>query len=75
MLQDRILATCDSNGLEYINDLTNFQPSITVRNAIRQCLSQCASGSGVDQNARLHRIHKSFIAHPVTMSRKLWTGR
>ncbi|KAI0929004.1 hypothetical protein AcW2_004835 [Taiwanofungus camphoratus] len=53
--KDRILATCDSNGLEYINDLTNFQPSITVRNAIRQCLSQCASGSGVDQNEIMDR--------------------
>lgn len=31
----RILATCKENGLSYVKDPTNFQPEITLRNAIR----------------------------------------
>ncbi|KAG6837256.1 hypothetical protein H0H93_012261 [Arthromyces matolae] len=31
----RILATCEANNLEYVTDPTNFQPAITLRNAIR----------------------------------------
>ncbi|KAH7929670.1 adenine nucleotide alpha hydrolases-like protein [Leucogyrophana mollusca] len=38
--KDRILATCEENRLEYVNDPTNFQPGITLRNAIRQMLDQ-----------------------------------
>ncbi len=37
--QDRLLATCEANGLDYVNDPTNFQPALTVRNAIRKTLS------------------------------------
>ncbi|KAG6862089.1 hypothetical protein C0995_007219 [Termitomyces sp. Mi166 len=33
--KDRILATCETNKLEYVTDPTNFQPDITLRNAIR----------------------------------------
>lgn len=36
--QDRIFATCDENNLEYTTDATNFQPAITLRNALRQVL-------------------------------------
>jgi len=36
--QDRILATCDVNNLEYIIDTTNFQPDSTLRNALRQVI-------------------------------------
>ncbi|EIW79666.1 hypothetical protein CONPUDRAFT_137947 [Coniophora puteana RWD-64-598 SS2] len=36
--KDRILATCEANGLEYIDDPTNFQPSICLRNAIRHLM-------------------------------------
>ncbi|KAG5654109.1 hypothetical protein H0H81_007161 [Sphagnurus paluster] len=32
---DRILATCEENKLEYVTDPTNFQPEVTLRNAIR----------------------------------------
>ena len=38
MLKERILATCEANKLDYVNDPTNFQPDLTVRNAIRHCL-------------------------------------
>ncbi|KAF8629989.1 hypothetical protein AX15_003161 [Amanita polypyramis BW_CC] len=43
--KDRILATCEENNLEYVTDKTNFQPHITVRNAIRKLLS---SGRGLE---------------------------
>lgn len=32
------MATCEENGLEYVTDKTNFQPEITLRNAIRHML-------------------------------------
>ena len=34
-----MLATCDEHGLEYVTDETNFQPDITLRNAIRNVLA------------------------------------
>ncbi|KIP12362.1 hypothetical protein PHLGIDRAFT_331780 [Phlebiopsis gigantea 11061_1 CR5-6] len=33
--KDRLIATCEANGLEYVVDPTNFQPDMTIRNAIR----------------------------------------
>ncbi|KAF9014036.1 PP-loop family-domain-containing protein [Cyathus striatus] len=36
--KDRILTTCDENSLKYVTDKTNFQPEITLRNAIRHRL-------------------------------------
>lgn len=38
--KDRILLTCETYGLLYAHDPTNFQPSLTLRNAIRHHLSQ-----------------------------------
>ncbi|KAJ7805636.1 hypothetical protein B0H14DRAFT_2879468 [Mycena olivaceomarginata] len=38
--KERILATCEENNLEYIDDSTNFQPELTIRNAIRHLLSK-----------------------------------
>ncbi|OBZ65714.1 tRNA(Ile)-lysidine synthase [Grifola frondosa] len=38
--KDRILATCDANNLHYVNDPTNFQPDLTVRNTIRHVLAE-----------------------------------
>ncbi|EGN99571.1 hypothetical protein SERLA73DRAFT_106177, partial [Serpula lacrymans var. lacrymans S7.3] len=38
--KDRILATCHEHGLEYVTDQTNFQPEITLRNAIRRMLAE-----------------------------------
>lgn len=39
VVQDRILATCEENGLEYITDATNFQPYLTLRNALRHVIA------------------------------------
>ncbi|GLB34753.1 putative PP-loop family protein [Lyophyllum shimeji] len=41
--KERILATCDENRLEYVIDPTNFQPSATLRNAIRHIISRSAN--------------------------------
>ncbi|KAJ7217047.1 PP-loop family-domain-containing protein [Mycena pura] len=38
--KDRILASCEEHKLEYITDPTNFQPELTLRNAIRQLISK-----------------------------------
>ncbi|KIK58145.1 hypothetical protein GYMLUDRAFT_202578 [Collybiopsis luxurians FD-317 M1] len=37
--KDRLLATCEENGLPYVTDTTNFQPEVTLRNAIRKWLA------------------------------------
>ncbi|KAF9027032.1 hypothetical protein BDZ89DRAFT_823575 [Hymenopellis radicata] len=37
--KDRLLATCDHNKLEYVVDPTNFVPSYTLRNSIRDYLA------------------------------------
>ncbi|KAF9227747.1 hypothetical protein BS17DRAFT_694552 [Gyrodon lividus] len=37
--KDRILATCEANGLHYIDDPTNFQPELTLRNAVRHMIN------------------------------------
>ncbi|TFK76242.1 adenine nucleotide alpha hydrolases-like protein, partial [Pluteus cervinus] len=36
--KDRILATCETHGLEYVIDKSNFQPHITLRNALRMAI-------------------------------------
>ncbi|KAF8965280.1 PP-loop family-domain-containing protein [Flammula alnicola] len=36
--KDRILATCEEEKLEYVSDPTNFQPQLTIRNAIRHVI-------------------------------------
>ncbi|KAL4248872.1 hypothetical protein ABKN59_004015 [Abortiporus biennis] len=44
--KDRMLATCQANGLEYVTDTTNFQPDITVRNHVRHVLSSLKKNPG-----------------------------
>ncbi|KIM48808.1 hypothetical protein M413DRAFT_86579 [Hebeloma cylindrosporum] len=36
--KDRIIKTCEDNKLEYVTDSTNFQPQLTIRNAIRHVI-------------------------------------
>ena len=47
-LQDRILETREQNGLDYVTDSTNFQPDITLRNALRAIISN--NDKSVSQN-------------------------
>ncbi|KAL4077258.1 PP-loop family-domain-containing protein [Scleroderma yunnanense] len=43
--KDRILATCDAHALNYVDDPTNFQPEVTLRNAVRHMLNAESSAS------------------------------
>ncbi|TFL07334.1 PP-loop family-domain-containing protein [Pterulicium gracile] len=42
--KDRLLATCEEHGLVYIKDKSNFQPDLTLRNAIRAQLTRGSDG-------------------------------
>ncbi|KAG8732963.1 hypothetical protein FRC11_009730, partial [Ceratobasidium sp. 423] len=39
---ERILATCHAHKLEYEQDVTNFMPDLTVRNAVRHALARAS---------------------------------
>ncbi|KAL0946570.1 hypothetical protein HGRIS_012773 [Hohenbuehelia grisea] len=43
--KDRILATCEAHGLDYVTDQTNFQPELTLRNSIRHLLKNPSPSS------------------------------
>ena len=70
LLKDRILATCEANKLEYVNDPTNFQPHITIRNAIRHCLDSEEGNDSTFANfpgaiaAQLNDINKGAAKYP-----------
>ncbi|EAU88767.2 tRNA(Ile)-lysidine synthetase [Coprinopsis cinerea okayama7 len=56
--KDRILATCEANGLEYVTDKTNFQPDITIRNAIRHTLENNGDTSAVLEKRIKEQLHE-----------------
>lgn len=62
MSQDRILATCEAHNLEYVTDKTNFQPQLTIRNAIRHVIEGGGS-AGLTQQA--------FPAYPPNIAEQL----
>lgn len=37
--KDRLIATCQENNLDYVEDATNFNPALTPRNAVRAVLA------------------------------------
>ncbi|KAF5349460.1 hypothetical protein D9757_012430 [Collybiopsis confluens] len=47
--KDRLLATCEEEGLPYVTDLSNFQPEVTLRNAIRKWLANNGKQDESDQ--------------------------
>ncbi|TFK30095.1 tRNA-lysidine synthetase [Coprinopsis marcescibilis] len=49
--KDAILATCEARGLEYVTDQTNFQPDLTIRNAIRQYVAGTLTLDDIKQPA------------------------
>ena len=68
-LKDRILATCEANKLEYVNDPTNFQPQFTIRNAIRHCLDSekpdpTFAGYPPEIAVQLNQINKGASKYP-----------
>ena len=50
-----MLATCDEHGIDYVTDETNFQPEVTLRNAVR-----CALAGDNISNASVFLIIMSF---------------
>ncbi|KAF8333550.1 PP-loop family-domain-containing protein [Cantharellus anzutake] len=45
--KERIIATCSAEGLQFITDITNFQPSLTIRNSIRATIAALDSTGGL----------------------------
>ncbi|KLO19168.1 hypothetical protein SCHPADRAFT_77541 [Schizopora paradoxa] len=43
--KERLVATCEANGLNYAVDPTNFEPAITERNSIRHDLNMIDAGN------------------------------
>ncbi|CAE6516478.1 unnamed protein product [Rhizoctonia solani] len=59
--KERILATCHAHSLEYEQDVTNFIPNLTVRNAVRYALGRVSqpiretmSACGYDPTDTMH---------------------
>lgn len=59
MLKERILATCEANKLEYVDDPTNFQPQLTIRNAIRHRIN---NGEGNE------KLDSTFTQYPAEIA-------
>ena len=85
-LKDRILATCEANKLEYVNDPTNFQPQFTIRNAIRHCIDRAVSGGAKEFDeefteytpevaTQLKKINKEAAKYTEFDNISLKTGR
>ncbi|KAF9032141.1 hypothetical protein BDZ89DRAFT_1012717 [Hymenopellis radicata] len=59
--KDRLLATCDHNKLEYVVDPTNFVPSYTLRNSIRDYLA--SNTKTVDVGVNFMQLRFAHSAH------------
>lgn len=70
-LQDRILATCEEHNLDYVNDPTNFQPGVTLRNAIRQMLK--LQEEGKDMVTYCFKYISNITYHSAVYA--FWTTR
>ncbi|KAF8912022.1 PP-loop family-domain-containing protein [Gymnopilus junonius] len=57
--KDRILATCEENKLDYVNDPTNFQPQLTIRNAIRHVIETGGTSSTDPKATELSKFPRS----------------
>lgn len=56
--KDRILATCKAHNLTFEQDITNFMPDLTIRNAIRHALSNPTSSStNQDISNAINQVH------------------
>lgn len=65
--KDRILATCEANKLEYVNDPSNFQPDFTIRNAIRHCLD---SEEGKEPNPTFKNYPNEIAVQLTNINKK-----
>ncbi|CAE6412491.1 unnamed protein product [Rhizoctonia solani] len=55
----RILATCRAHNLDYEQDVTNFMPDLTVRNAVRYALSH------VHDSVSTNGLHASCLTNEI----------
>lgn len=63
------MATCEANKLDYVNDPTNFQPDLTVRNAIRHnLLSDVSPFCACNGSNRQTFVLQRSLGEPVTSS-------
>ncbi|QRW02120.1 hypothetical protein RhiLY_01117 [Ceratobasidium sp. AG-Ba] len=62
--KERILATCEADNIEYEQDVTNFMPDLTVRNAIRHALSRLEQPPA-DENIRRAIVRVRALAGGV----------
>ncbi|KAJ3841102.1 PP-loop family-domain-containing protein, partial [Lentinula raphanica] len=60
--KDRLLATCEENKLPFVQDVTNFQPELTLRNALRQWLANDGKQSKSDE----HLLNVSILREKLT---------
>ncbi|KAG8990183.1 hypothetical protein FRB90_001872 [Tulasnella sp. 427] len=64
--KDRLIATCEAQDLDYVQDVTNFNPALTPRNAIRSVLAGRDEAKALP-NAEIHEI-RSVIDNMRTLA-------
>ncbi|KAF9645298.1 adenine nucleotide alpha hydrolases-like protein [Thelephora ganbajun] len=54
--KDRVFATCDEHGLDYVTDETNFQPGVTLRDAVSHALAGGSISDDIRRNRTLRKM-------------------
>jgi WD repeat-containing protein 48 len=69
----RLLATCHENNIPYVSDPTNFDPTLTPRNAIRSLISSRKLPRALQAPSilALIRSSQSLLQHSTTASNQL----
>ena len=73
----RLLATCHENNIPYVTDPTNFDPTLTPRNAIRSLLASNSLPRALQPPRILSLIHSSreLIQTSTNLSNQLLSSR
>ena len=85
--KERILSTCEANDIPYVSDPTNFDPKLTLRNAVRHLISNYKLPRAISKEniLRMHRKSKervevikdecnAFSKAARLVSLNLWSG-
>ncbi|KAF9642714.1 hypothetical protein BDM02DRAFT_1952404 [Thelephora ganbajun] len=54
--KDRVYATCDEHGLDYVTDETNFQPEVILRDAARHALAGGSTSDDIQRDRMLQKM-------------------
>ncbi|KAL4821313.1 PP-loop family-domain-containing protein [Aspergillus spinulosporus] len=75
--KSRLLATCHENGIPYVTDPTNFDPTLTPRNAIRSLLASNSLPRALRSESILSLIGKcqGLIRNSHNLSDKILASR